>query len=145
MELFRDNPSFFIQVLFFFYPLGATFSRFLFSPFLDDFQLNTFTDHNKFDNDTLITLLSEVSIDALSIDSTGDASNSNFSRGFLNFFPNLFNNVNKSDIWIPYLTVGILMMIGSFLIFAAHFLNVGHLFKIFETDHYNLKLFFFII
>lgn len=111
LELFRDNPSFFIQILFFFYPLGATFSRFLFSPFLDDSQLASNSTNASLVNGT------ELSIDA----------NSTSPISFVDFFTSLFDNVEKTNIWIPYLAVGVLMMLGSFMIFFVVIFNVSKL------------------
>lgn len=110
LELFRDNPSFFIQILFFFYPLGATFSRFLFSPFLDDSQLASNSTNASLVNGT------ELSIDA----------NSTSPISFVDFFTSLFDNVEKTNIWIPYLAVGVLMMLGSFMIFFVVIFNVSN-------------------
>lgn len=104
IELFRESPSFFIQILFFFYPLGATFSRFLFSPFLDNSQL-------PFHNQTVIN-------DTVIVEANNFLNDSNFVNYFL-------QNMNKTKIWIPYLTVGILMMCGSLMIFFIYFFNVS--------------------
>lgn len=110
LELFRDNPSFFIQILFFFYPLGATFSRFLYSPFLDDSELAS----NGTDllNGTVVTI-------------AANSTTTNLTSGILDFFTSLFDNVEKTNIWIPYLAVGILMMLGSFMIFFVVLFNVS--------------------
>lgn len=115
LELFRDNPSFFIQILFFFYPLGSTFSRFLYSPFLDGSQLASNSTNSSLLNGTLL------SIEAIEANpSTATVAS------FLEFFTSLFDNVEKTNIWIPYLVVGVLMMLGSFMIFFVVIFNVSN-------------------
>ena len=112
LELFRESPSFYIQMLFFFYPLGSTLSRLLFSPFLDNSSLIA---HNN-------TLSSYSILNGTS--ATGSDTQYSNPR-FLGFFSHLFDNVQKCYIWIPYLVVAILMMLGSFMIFFIHFYNVS--------------------
>ena len=131
LELFRDNPSFFIQILFFFYPLGSTFSRFLFSPFLDDSQLSSNSTNSSLLNDTEFIL---------SANSTSGPNSPITS--FVEFFTCMFDNVEKTNIWIPYLAVGILMMLGSFMIFFVVLFDVSVKVEKFSLSSFRLNFCF---
>lgn len=114
VELFRPKEHIFLQILHFFYSFGTILSPYILGPYLYKPPTNQTDLSGKFLNEN----------ENLDFDN-GLNNNLTISNGLQNGWVFISNQIEKSNIWIPFIFIGFMILICSVIQFVAFCFKVS--------------------